>query len=702
MTAFLCFTNSFKIFVFNLVKKIYHQVSEKEITLIKETGLFKNLPEKKFQLILNSIKLVRYQKNKLIFLEGDLPDGLYLVKEGAVRVFSYDMQGQKIPLARLNEGDYFGEQALLGQGSKTRNANVETILDTTLIKIHKKDIALLWEEDKKLVNKLKKIGYKQAIKVITSSIKIYKDLLSSIEQVKKKDKENLTEFESGQIIFNVGDLPDNCYLILQGTVELIIGNKKILLHRGQLFGELGVLENKPRMATAIAKNYLLLLVIKGDQFKDIHRKSPYLQNLLKKLKQTYALPQKGFVKQYVGELNKIGTLITNVFSLDDGRTITSTLAIDLNVFTMWVANQKPAQHYKFSRGAQHVIELAVYKNYLVEIKSYGDCPNLPEICQFMFDNKMIPDFSFEQFSQTGKLAVEEKIDKNQEIVCECMSVTRDRLSKLIENGMNSIDDLSKETGASTVCRGCRYKILEMLGQGGWMPALMEQSICHNDHVYSYLIKPTSIEFLNQFKNFLPGQYIIIQVKVFDHWIERPYTISGWEEDKKALRVTIKKEPKGLFTSWLFEQAPKIFSINLSSPQGHFLLDMKNSTIGLCFAGGIGVTPFVAYAKALVENHLNKKIVIVYCANNREDLVFRREFDEFAREDPFIKLLYWQSDLKGFLTEKDIMLFVNMFAEPDIYICGHPGFQNLICQVLQNQHYRHDKIQIEQFTYAGSA
>ena len=78
-----------------------------------------------------------------------------------MRVFTLDGLQRKIPLARLNEGDYFGEQSLLGQGAKTRSASIETLSETELVRIEAKTIIPLWEKNKELTATLKKIGHEQ-------------------------------------------------------------------------------------------------------------------------------------------------------------------------------------------------------------------------------------------------------------------------------------------------------------------------------------------------------------------------------------------------------------------------------------------------------------------------------------------------------------------------------------------------------------
>ena len=53
-----------------------------------------------------------FEKDQIIFKEGDLGDGIYLIAEGAVFVSVRMPNLHFCQLARLNKGDFFGEMAV--------------------------------------------------------------------------------------------------------------------------------------------------------------------------------------------------------------------------------------------------------------------------------------------------------------------------------------------------------------------------------------------------------------------------------------------------------------------------------------------------------------------------------------------------------------------------------------------------------------
>ena len=53
-----------------------------------------------------------YDARKIIIHEGDIPNSLYYIIEGAVNVQAENEAGDEIILAHSNEGDIFGESGL--------------------------------------------------------------------------------------------------------------------------------------------------------------------------------------------------------------------------------------------------------------------------------------------------------------------------------------------------------------------------------------------------------------------------------------------------------------------------------------------------------------------------------------------------------------------------------------------------------------
>jgi CRP-like cAMP-binding protein len=88
-----------------------------------------------------------------------------------------------------------------------------------------------------------------------------------------------THFAEGEVLFTEGDTPDCVFRLLSGTVEIFreLDGERILLGRvgaGQFIGEMGVVENCPRSATARAASEVVVEIFTPAEFFDQIAGSP--------------------------------------------------------------------------------------------------------------------------------------------------------------------------------------------------------------------------------------------------------------------------------------------------------------------------------------------------------------------------------------------------------------------------------------------
>lgn len=136
--------------------------------LIRGVRLFRSLSKKDLDRIESWTEVVSYDAGDIIVREAEEGDYMYVVLDGSVEVFVIDDDGQIVVLAELFKGNYFGEQALLPDGSGKRNANVRANGDCTLVKVAKKYFQLIVNHDNKLMLALKAIGEAQQTKIVNA------------------------------------------------------------------------------------------------------------------------------------------------------------------------------------------------------------------------------------------------------------------------------------------------------------------------------------------------------------------------------------------------------------------------------------------------------------------------------------------------------------------------------------------------------
>ncbi|MFT4582628.1 MAG: CRP-like cAMP-binding protein [Gammaproteobacteria bacterium] len=136
--------------------------------LIRSVRLFRSLSQNDLDRIGTWTEVLGVDAGEIIVREEEQGDFMYVVLEGSVEVFVVDDDGQIVVLAELFRGNYFGEQALLPEGSGKRNANVRTNGASTLVRVAKKYFRLIINHDNKLMLALMAIGDAQKNKIVSA------------------------------------------------------------------------------------------------------------------------------------------------------------------------------------------------------------------------------------------------------------------------------------------------------------------------------------------------------------------------------------------------------------------------------------------------------------------------------------------------------------------------------------------------------
>jgi CRP-like cAMP-binding protein len=92
-------------------------------------------------------------------------------------------------------------------------------------------------------------------------------------------RHRLRRFSPGDVIFHEGDLGTEMYIVHEGQVEILRlageGSQRLaLLEKGDFFGEMAVLDDLPRSATAVAVSDAQLVEINGSTFDEMLRANP--------------------------------------------------------------------------------------------------------------------------------------------------------------------------------------------------------------------------------------------------------------------------------------------------------------------------------------------------------------------------------------------------------------------------------------------
>ena len=160
---------------------------------------------------------------------------------------------------------------------------------------------------------------------------------------------------------------------------------------------------------------------------------------------------------------------------------------------------------------------------------------------------------------------------------------------------------------------------------------------------------------------------------------RPFTISSspTEGGVVAVSTLIRDSP---FKRHLTKMT-RGDTVDYEALEGEFVLEPGRPALML--AGGIGITPFRSMLKFAVDTRLEKPLVLIYSSKTPEDIVFRKELEEFAQRNHAIRVMHTitrpeqaKEPWTGRTGRVDADLLREGFRgvrHPLTYLAGPPGF-----------------------------
>ncbi|PIU82814.1 MAG: hypothetical protein COS68_07360 [Elusimicrobia bacterium CG06_land_8_20_14_3_00_38_11] len=135
------------------------------IAFLKNHSYFSYLTEteqKEFSAIL-SVEI--FEKDDVIFKQGDMGDRLFIVKEGMVRIFIVDRDNDET-IAIMKQGDVFGELSLYD--TQPRSAYASALTQTTLLAISREKFDELKNKNPQIASKIFQI----MLKIISKRLRL--------------------------------------------------------------------------------------------------------------------------------------------------------------------------------------------------------------------------------------------------------------------------------------------------------------------------------------------------------------------------------------------------------------------------------------------------------------------------------------------------------------------------------------------------
>ena len=257
-----------------------------------------------------------FRLNEVIFKDGAYQNWMYNICEGSVDIYSEYGTSSEKKLITLTKGQFFGEIGMIAVMPRTATAvaaqdvvvleqishddfedylmnhpeNIQPIMSSVSKRIRE------LTDDLSAITKMTSEAQGEEEKAAGSLAEFVSNLLGKLKAKKSANDEvsamnmrqqvlagelpPVIQFSAGDVIFRAGEQSDCLYDIHDGVVGIYSDyqtpNEKLLaeLHTDEVFGEMGILDDMPRSASAVCLKDCTVLVVKPENFMMYFQKKP--------------------------------------------------------------------------------------------------------------------------------------------------------------------------------------------------------------------------------------------------------------------------------------------------------------------------------------------------------------------------------------------------------------------------------------------
>ena len=210
--------------------------------------------------------------------------------------------------------------------------------------------------------------------------------------------------------------------------------------------------------------------------------------------------------------------------------------------------------------------------------------------------------------------------------------------------------------------------------------------------------------------YTPGQYIAIRTSLAGEDVRRSYSICQAPVEGE-LKVAIKRDLGGLFSTWALESLTPGMQLEVMSPEGRFVshLSRPDAAHYVAIAAGSGITPVVALIESTLAANPGNRFSLVYSNRTAIDTMFIDELADLKDRYPTRLALYHvltrerrtSELLSGRLDAERFRIILDSLISPSTvdewFICGPFDLVQLCRDILAEFAVESDDIRYELFT-----
>ena len=235
---------------------------------------------------------------------------------------------------------------------------------------------------------------------------------------------------------------------------------------------------------------------------------------------------------------------------------------------------------------------------------------------------------------------------------------------------------------------------------GFHRFVVDRKVPESETITSFYLVP---EDGGPLAEFLPGQFLTFRLTIPDlpKPLIRTYSLSD-SPGRDYYRVSIKREPSpaerpdvppGLSSTYFHDHVETGTTLSVAPPRGRFHLDVESDRALVLLSAGVGLTPMISMAKAVVRRDSKRPVWFIHGAGNGREHAMGKHVRRLAKghENMHLHIRYSRpdpTDVEGRDFDGqghvDITLLKQVlpFDDYEFYLCGPtPFMRSLYCGLL---------------------
>lgn len=205
--------------------------------------------------------------------------------------------------------------------------------------------------------------------------------------------------------------------------------------------------------------------------------------------------------------------------------------------------------------------------------------------------------------------------------------------------------------------------------------------------------------LGSLYTFKSGQYVSLELNIEGNKVRRSYSICSPSSTKDKFSIGVKEIADGYGSKYLNQIINEGAIIDVSTPDGDFLLNkISNDAQYVFVAGGSGITPILSMLHELL-NHTTASVYLKYSTLSQEETMFYNELKELEAKHSNLKIDFLFTNGENVLNENNLAEWIQSLSVSNynVWVCGPAGIISATEKACQIAGLAPEKFHREYFT-----